>query len=174
MRGQRIERHVYIRGVRVGVRSRGDGGPTLAYQEPDADPRHIEAIEPSLDIESDVLSLSVLLPLEHALRNGCHSGVMAPLDGLERLGETLVVLVNLWRPLDIRSPCVIPTTVHGRERSSASFFNKRSDIADRFSIGIRSLLRLAPLTFALPSPPRLYLVSLKDGFGVEMGSDMSA
>jgi hypothetical protein len=149
------------------------GGPTLSNQEPDADPRQVEAVEPSLDIESDVLSLSVLLPLEHALRNGCHSGVMALLDGLERLGETLIVLVNLWRPLDIRSHCVIPTAIHGRERSSAGFFNKRSDIADRFSIGIRSLLRLAPLTFPLPSPLRLYLFSLKEGFGVEMGSDIS-
>jgi len=82
----------------------------LAYQETNADPRHIEAVEPCLDVESDFLSLLAMPPFENALRDGCHSGVMTPLDVLERLGETFVVVVNLWRPLDVRrSPCVIPT-----------------------------------------------------------------
>lgn len=97
--------------------------PTLSYQEPDADPRHVKAVEPGLAVEPNPLSLLTLLPLEHALGDGCHSGVMTPLDGVERLGETSVVLVDLWWPLCIRSPRVI-ATVTGRERSSAFFCHK--------------------------------------------------
>ena len=149
---------------------KGGMEPTLSYQEPDTDPRHVKAVEPSLDVESDPLSLMALLPLEHALRDGCHCGVMTPLDGVERPGETSVVLVDLWRPLCFRSRhCVIPATVKDRERSSAILFFTRSDITDRFSIGIRSLHRLVPF----PSPLALYLFSLKDGFGVETGREMS-
>jgi len=98
--------------------------PTLSYQESDSDPRHVKAVEPSLDVESDLLSVLALLPLEHALRDGSHRGVVTPLDGLERPGETFVVLVDLWWPLCFRSrPCVvIPATVKGRERSSAILF----------------------------------------------------
>ena len=40
----------------------------------------------------------------------------------------------------------------------------------RFSMGIRSLLGLV---IPLQSPPRLYVLSLIDGFGVETGSEMS-
>lgn len=125
VRSQCIERHVYDKGVKVGEWSQGveQMEPTLSYQEPDTDPRHVEAVEPSLDVKSDPLSLMGLLPLEHALRDGCHCGVMTPFDGVERPGETFVELVDLWRPLCIRSrPCVIPATVKGRERSSTLIF----------------------------------------------------
>jgi len=54
---------------------------TLAYQEADADPRHVETIEPGLNIKPDVLRLFVLLPLEDALCDSCHCGIMTPLDG---------------------------------------------------------------------------------------------
>ena len=64
-----------------------------------------------------------MLPLENALRDGSHRGVVTPLDGFESPGETFVVLVNLWRPLCFRRrSCVIPATVKGRERSSAILF----------------------------------------------------
>lgn len=35
---------------------------------------------------------------------------MSSLDGLERLGETTIVVVNLWRPFSIRNLCIIPAT----------------------------------------------------------------
>ena len=105
--------------------------PTLAYQEPDADPRHVEAVEPSLDVESNVLSFVFLLPLEHALRDGSHSGIMALLDGLERLGETLVVVMDLGRPFGICSPCIVSAiTTDSRKRSSEySFFSQKEVIS---------------------------------------------
>jgi hypothetical protein len=83
---------------------------TLAYQKSDAYPRHVEAVEPSLDIEADLLGFLIPLPLEYALGDSRHCWVMTSLDGVERLGETPVVVVNLWRPFGIRNPCIIPAT----------------------------------------------------------------
>ena len=98
--------------------------PTLAYQKPDADPRHVEAVEPRLDVESDALGSLIVLPLEHALGDGRDCWVMTSLDGIERLGETLVEVVNLWRPLGIRGPCIIPGNRNGGERQSITFCTK--------------------------------------------------
>jgi hypothetical protein len=83
---------------------------TLAYQEPNANARQVEAIKPSLDVETDMLRLLVLLPLEHALGDGCHCGVMTPLDPFQRLGETGIVIVDLGRPLGVGSSRIIPTS----------------------------------------------------------------
>ena len=110
MRGQSVESHVYDRGMRATVWPQNVDVPTLAYQKPDAYPRHVEAVEPCLDVESNSLCSLIMLPLEHALGDSRHCGVMASLDVLERLGKTLVVIVNLRRPLGIRSPCIIPAT----------------------------------------------------------------
>jgi hypothetical protein len=98
----------------------------LAYQKPDADPRHVKAVEPGLDVESDALGSLVALPLEHALGDGCYCWVMTSLDGIERLGETLVEVVNLWRPLGIRGPCIIPGTATAAS-ANQSLFRQKAD-----------------------------------------------
>jgi hypothetical protein len=117
--------------MRAGVWSQSVDIPTLAYQKPDAYPRHVEAVEPSLDIEPNLLSFLIPLPLEYALGDSCHCRVMTSLYGIERLGETPVVVVNLWRPFGIRNPCIIPATAQ-RPRQSAfisSFSIQKAGIA---------------------------------------------
>ena len=113
---QSIERHIYGKGMRARVWSQSDDIPTLAYQKPDAYPRHVEAVEPSLDVEPDLLGFLIPLPLEYALGDGRYCRVMASLDGVERLGETAVVVVNLWRPFGIRNPCIIPAIIQRPRR----------------------------------------------------------
>ena len=108
---QSIERHIYGKGMRARVWSQSDDIPTLAYQKPDAYPRHVEAVEPSLDVEPDLLGFLIPLPLEYALGDRRYCRVMTSLDGVERLGETAVVVMNLWRPFGIRNPCIIPATI---------------------------------------------------------------
>jgi hypothetical protein len=68
----------------------------------------------------------ILLPLEHALGDSRHCRVMTSLDGVERLGETPVVVMNLRRPLDVRSLCIISATA---ARSSVIFIQKADIIA---------------------------------------------
>ena len=92
--------------------------PTLAYQKPDAYPRHVEAVEPSLDVEPNLLGFLILLPLEYALSDSRHRRVVTSLNGLERLGETPVEVVNLGRPFSIRNPCIIPATAQQPRRVS--------------------------------------------------------
>jgi hypothetical protein len=113
---QSIERHIYDKGMRSGVWSQSVDIPTLAYQKPDAYPRHVEAVEPSLDVEPNPLGFLIPLPLEYALGDSSHCGVMASLDVVESLGETPVVVVNLWRPFGIRNPCIIPATAQQPRR----------------------------------------------------------
>jgi hypothetical protein len=153
--------------MRAKIWSQSDDVPTLAYQKPDADSRHVEAVEPRLNIEANVLSSLIMLPLEHALGDSCHCGIMTPLDVVERLGEALVEVVNLWRPLGVRSPCIIPATVR---RSSVIYRTyKRLESPHRFSMGIRSLHG-----FPLTSPLRPNVPALIAGFGVDTGSERSA
>jgi hypothetical protein len=108
---------------------------TLAYQEPNANAGQVEAIKPSLDVETDVLRLLVLLPLEHALGDGCHSRVMTPLDRFERLGETGIIVVDLGRPLGVGSSRIIPTSENQlcsqreRERYYRPFLDRNSEPA---------------------------------------------
>jgi hypothetical protein len=119
--GQSVERHVYDRGMRARIWPQIVDVPTLAYQKSDADPRHVEAVEPRLYVKSDALSPLILLPLEHALGDGSHCGVMASLNGVERLGKTLIVVVNLWRPFGNRGPCIIPATATPASVHQSSF-----------------------------------------------------
>jgi hypothetical protein len=128
---QSVERHIY-HGMRARVWSRNVDVPTLPYQKPDADPRHVEAVEPSLNVEPNVLRSLILFPFEHALSDSRHCGVMTSLDCVERLGETPVVVVNLWRPLGIRNPCIIPAAT---EASIRYFSIQRVDIAVPFLNG---------------------------------------
>jgi hypothetical protein len=149
--------------MRAGAWSQSVDIPTLAYQKPDAYPRHVEAVEPSLDVEPNLLGFLMPLPLEYALGDSRYCGVMTSLDGIERLCETPVVVVNLWWPFGIRNPCIIPASI--------SYFSiQRLMSPYRFSMGIRSLLGLV---VPLQSRPRLYVLSLIDGFGIETGSAMS-
>jgi hypothetical protein len=115
---QSIERHIYDKGMKAGVWSQSIDIPTLAYQKPDAYPRHVEAIKPSLDVEPDLLGFLIPLPLEYALGDSRYCGVMTSLDCIERLGETPVVVVNLWRPFGIRNPCVVSATVQWPRQSA--------------------------------------------------------
>ena len=108
---QSIERHIYDKGMRAGVWSQSVDIPTLAYQKPDAYPRHVETVEPSLDVEPNLLGFLMPLPLEYALGDSRYCGVMTSLDGIERLCETPVVVVNLWWPFGIRNPCIIPAFI---------------------------------------------------------------
>ena len=71
---------------------------TLADQEADADPGHVEAVEPMLDVEVDVACVLTALPLEDALCDGGDGWVVALLDGLEGFCEGAVVLANLGGP----------------------------------------------------------------------------
>ena len=81
---------------------------TLADEEADADARHVEAVEPVLDVEVDGAGVLGALPLEHALGDCGHGRVVALLDGLERLGEGAVVLANLGWPLfDVRGVGIV-------------------------------------------------------------------
>ena len=72
---------------------------TLADQEADADPGHVEAVEPMLDVEVDVACVLTALPLEDALCDGGDGWVVALLDVLEGFCECAVVLANLGGPL---------------------------------------------------------------------------
>ena len=80
--GQSVERDVYDRDMRAKIGSKSDNVPTLAYQKPDADPRHVEAVEPRLNIKANVLGFLIMLPLEHALGDSRHCGVMTSLDSI--------------------------------------------------------------------------------------------
>jgi hypothetical protein len=113
---QSIERHIYDKGMRARVWSQSVDIPTLAYQKPDAYPRHVEAVEPSLDVKPNLLGFLIPLPLEYALGDSRYCRVMTSLDGVERLGETTVVVVNLWRPFGVRNPCIIPATAQRPQR----------------------------------------------------------
>lgn len=72
--------------------------PTLSNQEPDPYPAHVKPVQPLLDALPDPLPPPAALPLEHALRHGGHGGVVPLLDGLQELGEAVVVVVYLGRP----------------------------------------------------------------------------
>ena len=125
---QSIERHIYGEGMRAGVQSRSIDIPTLAYQKPDAYPRHVEAVEPSLDVQPNPLGFLIPPPFEYALGDSRHCGVMSSLDGVERLGETPIVVINLWRPFSIRNPCIIPTTAQRPwRRGFISYVSKLKD-----------------------------------------------
>jgi len=102
--------------MRAAVWSQSVDIPTLAYQKPDAYSRHVESVEPSLDVKPNPLGFLTPLPLEYALGDSRHCGVMTFLDGIERLGETPVIIVNLWRPFGIRNPCIIPATAQRPRR----------------------------------------------------------
>ena len=81
----------------------------MADQESDTDTRHVEPVEPVLDVEIDVPCVLGPLPLEHALGDCGHGRVVALLDGLERLGEGAVVLANFGWPLfDVRGVGIVP------------------------------------------------------------------
>jgi len=99
---------------------------------------------------------------------------MALLNSIERLGETRVVIMNLRGPLDIRGSRIIPASAKSTSAYQLFFFSQKgTDIADRFSMGIRSRLGLGPLTCPLPTTLRLKVFSLKERFGVDTGSEIS-
>ena len=72
---------------------------TLTDEEPDPNTRHVEPVQPRLDVEPDLASLLAALPLEDALGDGGHRRVVALLDVFESLCERAVVLAHLGRPL---------------------------------------------------------------------------
>lgn len=82
---------------------------TLTYQETDADARHVETVEPMLDVKIDVPRVLTAFPLENTLRDRGHGRVMALLDSFKELGERAVVLAHFWGPfLDMRRVGIVP------------------------------------------------------------------
>ena len=81
---------------------------TLADEEADADARHVEAVEPVLDVEVDGAGVLGALPLEHALGDGGHGGVVALLDGLEKTSEGAVIFTDFGGPFrNVRRVCIV-------------------------------------------------------------------
>ena len=84
--------------VGVGARALVGEGDVLADEHTDADTRHVEAVEEGLYVVVNLHPLSLALPLEDALGDGCHDAVVPPLDLLQRVCKLCVVCAQLWRP----------------------------------------------------------------------------
>lgn len=136
---------------------------TLTYQETDANARHVEAVEPMLDVKIDVPRVLTAFPLENTLRDRGHGRVMALLDSFKELGERAVVLAHFWGPfLDMRRVGIVPGQgLRGGEdecrredgMSVLSCSERVSEpLAYRLSIGMR-IFWLLPLLRAFPFLP---------------------
>lgn len=85
----------------------GVNGNVLADEETNANTREVEAVQPGLHVQTDMFSILTTLPLENPLGNGGDGGVVASLDMLEDLCETLIVVLDLGGPLDVVSIRVV-------------------------------------------------------------------
>lgn len=85
----------------------GEKKRTLSNEKPDAYPRHVEPVEPRLDVEPDAAGPLALFPLEDTLRDGGDGGVVPGLDGLKRLGEEAVIVLDLGRQVYVMCVCVV-------------------------------------------------------------------
>jgi len=81
---------------------------TLSKQETNSDPRQIEPIKPSLDFIVYLACVVCSLPLEYALRDGGHSGVVSPLDVFQKFCELGIVIPDFWWPNYPRGLGIIP------------------------------------------------------------------
>lgn len=95
----------------IGVRFQPIQSDMLAYQDPDADPRHVEPVQESLYRLVDVRRRLLPLVFENASRDGRHDGIMPFLNVAQELREPFVVIVDFWWPFDFTPRVgVIPLT----------------------------------------------------------------
>ena len=80
---------------------------TLSDEESNADAGHVEAVQPRLNVEPDMLGVARPFPFEDTLCDCCDGRVVSCLDGLEHLCELFVVLLDLRRPGDVVGVCVV-------------------------------------------------------------------
>ena len=89
---------------------------TLTDQETNADAGQVEAIEPGLNVKTDITGVLTSFPLENALCD-CSNGWIMPLfDSFQSLCETVVVVLYFGGPIDRGCLCVIPGAIIGLKR----------------------------------------------------------
>jgi hypothetical protein len=86
---------------------------TLTDEEPNADTRHVEPIQPGLHIEANMSDVVRSLPFQYTLRDRRHRWVMTVLDVLQYTREALVIIPYFWRPLYAVRLCIIPRARNG-------------------------------------------------------------
>ena len=148
-----------------GERSEGDqfDTPLTATQVPLTYARHVEAIKERLNRAVDMRRLALALELENTLGDGCYDRVVPPFDVGQDLGETLVVIVHLWWPLDAGIGIRV---VAARVQSSASRPGDHIELAHRCVRGARR----RSLIFLLLSDLG-FMCSGRDGLGVASGRE---
>ena len=99
-------------GMHIELASVGDRwsefGRTLSKQETNSDTGQVESIEPSLDFVVYPASVVRSLPFEHTLCDGGHSGVVPPLDILQKFCKLDIEIPDFWRPNDPGGLRIIP------------------------------------------------------------------
>lgn len=91
----------------LGRNSIESNGRTLANEKPNAYPREVKSIQPSLNIQSNVLCVLTTLPFKDSLCDGRYCWIVTGLDVSEKLCEPLVKVLNFWGPIDIGGVSVI-------------------------------------------------------------------
>lgn len=71
----------------------------LSDEHADTNSRHVKAIEEGLDGAVDLHALTLALVLEDTLGHCCHDTIMAALDVVKSLCETLVVKMEICGPI---------------------------------------------------------------------------
>lgn len=90
---------------------------TLSKQETNSDTGQVESIKPSLDFIVYLACVVRSLPLEHTLGDSSHSGVVSPLDVLQKLCELGIVIPDFWRPNNPRGLRIIPANMFSARRN---------------------------------------------------------
>src|SRR3954447_21136405 len=73
----------------------------LSYQHPNANTRHVEAVEEGLNRRVDLHALAFALVFIDACSNGRNDAVMPSFDCLECLSKLAIIVCKLLRPLVI-------------------------------------------------------------------------
>jgi hypothetical protein len=80
---------------------------TLSDEEANAYTREIEAVQPCLHVQPNMLSVPTPLPLEDTLGDGGNGRVVPAFDVIENLCETFIVILDLGRPLNVVGTCKV-------------------------------------------------------------------
>jgi hypothetical protein len=121
----------------------------LTDEESDAYPRHVEAIQPLLYIDANLSYILASLPLQNALRDRRHGWVMAFLNGVQKFRKAVVVVLDLWWPVDGGRASVVTFSHVDSQKACVAVESTR--VAYRRSMGTLSFI--PPLEYPFPLFP---------------------
>lgn len=101
---------------------------TLSDEETYAYTREIEAVQPCLHVQPDMLSVLAPLPLEDTLGDGGNGWVVPALDVLENLCETFIVILDLGRPLNVVGTRKVSCFMTSEQKKKRTEYNKRTSV----------------------------------------------